>query len=654
MNKNTNDLNMIKALNFSDKFNNNKIKDNKNLNNNMTNNTNNEGMKNSEENKNVKDNLNSIENKINNDIYNSKNNENSTDNYNLNVNRFLNMNDNKNPKGSSINTNNENSPPNANNNTTNETEAQENKSNILKNGNENIKIDENKLINEKQKESTENTDKTLCNKLKNDLKTVKTYLTEECTRYKKEKYNPYNLQRILRNNKNFVKTDISYVNYIERKFDPINKLNDKILNDLLNKLDLNSPVPDITKYGYFCYINNYNENSEGLYSTIDSEMLYYDITKINYEAKDFYVLDDEKRKIYLMGRAKSLEYFIDKSVFEKKYGTMTLPRIIYPLMENYYEKEIEIDGCFYVQKSFKLKYDEFPFESKFYKNNFYYIKSNWNNYRNSFNFLEGDVCLLEIKTNLPSYKQSINDYSYEKTFSKIIDEFLNKMIIFEQLFKNIGINYKRIRLILFYDAVKKCNYQKYLNEILSEFAKNKSHLDYMNKIYFQVIYMDFNYFAYSLTKFEDEIAILKFNLNDIKRRYEEIGEKYNDMNKKYEEIGEKYNDMNKKYEETKEKYNDMNKKIEETKEKNNVMNKKYEETKEKNNVMNKKYEETEGKFNDIYQIYEVTEEKYNDIYQKYNNVNEALKNYEAIFQLLYNNMDEETKKAYEELKKKNK
>ena len=63
---------------------------------------------------------------------------------------------------------------------------------------------------------------------------------------------------------------------------------------------------------------------------------------------------------------------------------------------------------------------------------------------------------------------------------------------------------------------------------------------------------------------------------------------------------------------------------------------------------------TEEKLNDIKQRYEVTEEKYNDIYQKYNNVNEALKNYEAIFQLLFNNMDEETKKAYEELKKKNK
>ena len=51
----------------------------------------------------------------------------------------------------------------------------------------------------------------------------------------------------------------------------------------------------------------------------------------------------------------------------------------------------------------------------------------------------------------------------------------------------------------------------------------------MDKIYFQVIYIDAGYCASSLKKFEDEIDILKYQLNDINKKYEEI-------NKKYEEI----------------------------------------------------------------------------------------------------------------------
>ena len=62
-------------------------------------------------------------------------------------------------------------------------------------------------------------------------------------------------------------------------------------------------------------------------------------------------------------------------------------------------------------------------------------------------FLKGDLCLIEIKTHFPPHK--INKYQTEKVFKEIIDDLLNKMIIFEQLFKELNLKYERIRLILF-------------------------------------------------------------------------------------------------------------------------------------------------------------------------------------------------------------
>ena len=62
----------------------------------------------------------------------------------------------------------------------------------------------------------------------------------------------------------------------------------------------------------------------------------------------------------------------------------------------------------------------------------------------------------------------------------------------------------------------------------------------MDKIYFQVIYIDAGYCVSSLKKFEDEIDILKYQLNDINKKYEEINKKYEEINKNYQEFNEKY------------------------------------------------------------------------------------------------------------------
>ena len=109
---------------------------------------------------------------------------------------------------------------------------------ISKNENLEIRHTEEKHFIEEQKESTENTDKTLNNELKNNLKTVKDYLTEEYNKYNKYKFKTICLEKIIVNNTGFINEDISYVYKMKRKFDPMNKLNDRILSELLEKLKL--------------------------------------------------------------------------------------------------------------------------------------------------------------------------------------------------------------------------------------------------------------------------------------------------------------------------------------------------------------------------------------------------------------------------------
>ena len=56
----------------------------------------------------------------------------------------------------------------------------------------------------------------------------------------------------------------------------------------------------------------------------------------------------------------------------------------------------------------------------------------------------------------------------EKLFMKYQRKMLEKMIIFEQLFTSLKIEYDRIRLILFYDLVLKINYTADIKNILTK------------------------------------------------------------------------------------------------------------------------------------------------------------------------------------------
>ena len=379
---------------------------------------------------------------------------------------------------------------------------------------------------EKNNNNSDITNTSTVDKLKNDLKTVKDYLYERLKYYESKGFDMSNslLKYKLEKNENFSVSDISYL--VNLSFNPDEKLNDKVLKDLLEKLELKNPVPDTKKYGYFCYKIKNGKIIESLYSIINPELLYDEITKVN-EVDDFNNSNITIRKAYIESRGKSLEYYINKTVFEKQYHNRHYPRIIFPLRKIYkkypfkydfkfYECEKEIDGAFLLEHTFVINKNDFPFETQYYKSFACGLDYDKNNYDDMlYKFEKNDLLIIEIKTRFPNKYYDLN--TGEKCFYDIVIDMFNKMFIFEQLFSDMGLGYNRIRLILFYDLIKIDKYQSELQKAYNAFKKSYR-LHYFNKIYFQIIYMDSSYFAESLKTFQDKI-------DNINEKYKEIKNK---------------------------------------------------------------------------------------------------------------------------------
>ena len=287
---------------------------------------------------------------------------------------------------------------------------------------------------------------------------------------------------------------------------------------------------DVKEYGYFCFQHpKIKKNVEAIYSTINPVHL-YSYCKIEDLVDDYNCPDEYINQLYTKARAMTLEYFINISVFVEKYNVDQYPRIIYPFKNNYidnkYLNEVEIDGAFLVKKKFTINDRDFPFifqnflsftgTNKCYDLN---LKENLN----AKDFEENDLCLLEIKTNNP----------HSDTFPNTLEKMLDKLLVFEQLFRSLGVEYKRIRLILFYDLTKKKNYEEEIKRALTKFVNNHKELEYLNKTYFQVIYMDASYFVESLLTNADKIKNLEGQIIDLKKNIEK---KYDLMNKHIELI----------------------------------------------------------------------------------------------------------------------
>ena len=353
-------------------------------------------------------------------------------------------------------------------------------------------------------------------------------------------YNKYNYKNITYDYNRLNTTfNIKTIGYYKTFFDPEHKINDKTLEELIfDKLDLKIKMGDVKEYGYFCFQHpKKKKNVEAIYSTINPVHL-YSYCKIEDLVDDYYFPDEYINQLYTKARAMTLEYFINISVFVEKYNVDQYPRIIYPFKNNFidnkYLNEVEIDGAFLVKKKFTINDRDFPFifqnflsftgTNKCYDLN---LKENLN----AKDFEENDLCLLEIKTKFPDKDKDIKN-PHSDTFPNTLEKMLDKLLVFEQLFRALEVEYKRIRLILFYDLTKKKNYEEEIKRALTKFVKNNKELEYLNKTYFQVIYMDASYFVESLLTNADKIKNLEGQIIDLKKNIE----KKDDLMNKNQEL----------------------------------------------------------------------------------------------------------------------
>ena len=359
------------------------------------------------------------------------------------------------------------------------------------------------------------------------------------------------LKEILDNSKiNFF--NIGY--YDENNFDKLHKITDKTLSILISdKLKLYNEMCEQKEYGYFCYENENPKTkikyiTEALYSIIAPFNLY------NYCKVDDLYNNNNNSESYIKNRTMVLDYYINISVFKEKYNAQPFPRIIFPLYNKNIDldllnKVVEFNGVFFVENEFSIKDDDLPFVSQYFLS-----FSGSNKVYNLFNFkfdLDGktfkknDLCLLEIK----AFPKKIK-YNNSETFSEVMEKMFEKMIIFEQLFSYLNINYDRIRLILFYDLVSKKKYDNDIENTLIKLAQKHNKLKYLNKICFQVIYVNANYFVYSLRTEAEDIKNLKEDIEyaiiESKKRYEEIEKlfkKDNELLIKSNKIAKKRNEL---------------------------------------------------------------------------------------------------------------
>ena len=147
------------------------------------------------------------------------------------------------------------------------------------------------------------------------------------------------------------------------------------------------------------------------------------------------------------------------------------------------------------------------------------------------------------------------------------------MYVFEQLFKKeLGINYERIRLILFYDLAKRIDYEKVIRKELEAFYKKNYQLDYINKICFQIIYMNSSYYVESLISDSDRLNNLEETIKQIKKDLKNRENKNNELAKIIESQNKKITESKAKNNKLFEKFDSRNKDYENLKKKNYNLN----------------------------------------------------------------------------------
>ena len=257
--------------------------------------------------------------------------------------------------------------------------------------------------------------------------------------------------------------------------------NEKMIEDEINK----------QLCGYICL--KYNKYYlEGIYATIPNRLLLKEISDNEKFIKDNF----DKENVDIVHncfriRGLSFEYFINKIIIDN-LELEPLPRVFFwfksPNSNMEYE---ELDGVFYCKGKKKLDTKLFPFiEEDIYKMN----KNNKFEFEahelGSINFDDKTLILIKIRNRFPNNKETNDEY-----IGKEFKALLIKSIHFYSFYSIRCPFINKIKILFFYDSVRKGGYDSYVNKIFKNLFSNYRNKKLEKLIEFQIIFIKPSYFS---------------------------------------------------------------------------------------------------------------------------------------------------------------
>ena len=261
----------------------------------------------------------------------------------------------------------------------------------------------------------------------------------------------------------------------------------------------------------------FRKKFEGIYAIIPNDLLFKEISDKTKFLRDEFEKENEKIvDNCLKARALSFEYYIN-SLLLKDFELINLPRVIFCFKNDTTNIKdiIELDGIFFFEKEQKLNLKNLPFiDEDIVKKNFNQ-KFAFEASDNSITFNENSLILLEIKSRFPS-----NDPKQKESLDNIIDPILDKVIVFYDLYKERFKSIKKVKLIFFYDSIRKKGYDKIISQKINNFIYYHKFL--RDLFEFQIIFIASSFFAIGVKTLNDRTTFLEEKIKTLENENNEL------------------------------------------------------------------------------------------------------------------------------------
>ena len=222
---------------------------------------------------------------------------------------------------------------------------------------------------------------------------------------------------------------------------------------------------------------------------MDNSTLYKEITdKSKFEKDNIYINEPKIADNCFKARGLSLEYYINCLLMDK-FKQKELPRVIYHFLAQ--DNKIiqlmdleELDGVFYLQEKETLMINDLPFivddilEAKDSKFDFTIQNSD------CIQFKENSLVLLEVKNRFPGTSHATPKEEIEKDLKNELIILCDKVLAFYELYNERFKDIKNIRIILFYDVIRKSNYDSVLSNTFKQYFNKRELVNIKKMIQF--------------------------------------------------------------------------------------------------------------------------------------------------------------------------